>query len=296
MLRSWIQAFRPKTLTAAVVPILVATALVKALGFDVKWLLSFFTLFSVLFIQIGTNLFNDIIDFKKGADGPDRLGPRRVTQNGDLTAKQVFACAGGSLVLATAFGWPLILEGGWPILIIGVISLFLAYSYTGGAFPLAYLGLGDFFVILFFGVVAVMGLFYIHTHEVSILPMVAGLQVGFLATVLIVINNLRDHKGDGKVGKKTMAVRFGERFSKIEIVFLITSTFLLNLIWFWKGWFWAAGLPFICLPIAYKLIQKIWQTPPSEIYNKFLAQGAILHLVFGILLTIGLFLSGQVLS
>ncbi len=289
-LRAWTQAFRPKTLTAAVVPIFVATALVSAVGIPIKWHLSVFALLSSLLIQIGTNLFNDAIDFKKGADTEDRLGPKRITQSGQFSSQQVMFAGVMSLLAATAMGVPLILEGGWPILIVGVFSLFLAYSYTGGPFPLAYLGLGDLFVMLFFGVIAIVGLFYIQTKEISLWALLGGVQIGSLATVLIVINNLRDREGDKKVGKKTLAVRFGEKFSKHEMTILSIFPFFLGLVWWQGGFLWAAGLPVLVLPLSWFLLRNIYRHSPSEIYNQFLMQAAGVHLVFGLLLSLGLVL------
>ncbi len=284
----WILALRPKTLTAAFVPILVATALVHATGSSVKWWVSAFALAASFFIQIATNLINDAIDFDKGADTEKRTGPQRVTQSGLISRRQVMIGAGFCLAIALAFGIPLVIEGGWPIALIGIVSLALAYGYTGGPFPLAYLGLGDLFVILFFGLIAVLGTFFLHTGQWSILAAVAGLQVGFLATVLIAINNLRDSPEDAKVGKKTLAVRFGARFSKIEITLLCYSPFLMGMVYEDRGWKWAAYAPLIAVPLVSRLVRGIWTSQPGPIMNRFLAMAAALHLLFGLALAIGL--------
>jgi 1,4-dihydroxy-2-naphthoate octaprenyltransferase len=284
----WILALRPKTLTAAFVPILVATALVHASGIPVKWWVSGFALSASFFIQIATNLINDAIDFDKGADTEKRTGPKRVTQSGLISRRQVMIGAGICLLVAFALGVPLVLEGGWPIAAIGVVSLALAYGYTGGPFPLAYLGLGDLFVILFFGVIGVMGTFFLHTGQWSELAAVSGLQVGFLATVLIAINNLRDAPEDVKVGKKTLAVRFGVRFSKIEITVLCYSPFLMGMAYESRGWVWAAYAPLIAVPLVSRLVRGIWTAEPGPIMNRFLAMAAALHLLFGLALAGGL--------
>lgn len=284
----WILALRPKTLTAAFVPILVATALVHASGFNVKWWVSAFALIASFFIQIATNLINDAIDFEKGADTDSRTGPKRVTQAGLISRRQVMIGAGLCLLTALAFGIPLVMEGGAPILIIGVVSLALAYGYTGGPFPLAYLGLGDLFVILFFGLIAVMGTFYLHTGMVSELSAIAGLQIGFLATVLIAINNLRDSPEDVKVGKKTLAVRFGARFSKVEITLLCYAPFLLGMAYESRGWIWAAYAPLIAVPLVSRLVRGIWTSQPGPIMNRFLAMAAAVHILFGLALAGGL--------
>jgi len=289
----WILALRPKTLTAALVPILVATALVHASGFSVKWWVSAFALLASFFIQIATNLINDAIDFDKGADTDSRTGPQRVTQAGLISRRHVMIGAGLCLLTALSFGIPLVMEGGLPILIIGVVSLALAYGYTGGPFPLAYLGLGDLFVILFFGLIAVMGTFYLHTGMVSELSAIAGLQIGFLATVLIAINNLRDSPEDVKVGKKTLAVRFGARFSKVEITLLCYAPFLLGMAYESRGWIWAAYAPLIAVPLVSRLVRGIWTSQPGPIMNRFLAMAAAVHILFGLALAGGLWFGAK---
>jgi 1,4-dihydroxy-2-naphthoate octaprenyltransferase len=281
-------ALRPKTLTAALIPVVVATALVKGRGYDVIWWISICALLSATLIQIGTNFVNDAIDFKKGADTETRTGPQRVTQSGLLTSRQVMMGGAVCFALATALGVPLVIHGGWPIVIIGFISVFLGYAYTGGPFPLAYKGLGDFFVILFFGVIAVMGTFYLHTGEWTLDGLTAGLQVGFLSAVLIAINNLRDSPQDKLVGKKTLAVRFGIRFARLEILFLVLMPFLLGSHWMAHGALWAGVIPLLSLPVARRLLKAVFTHEPSPVYNRFLAMSAALHMLFGLALSIGL--------
>ncbi len=282
----WIMALRPKTLTAAFVPVVVATALVKADGHPVLWWVSIFALLSSAFIQIGTNLVNDAVDFKKGADTEKRIGPQRVTQSGLLTAKQVMVGGMFCFFVALCLGIPLVIQGGWPIVGIGLVSLFLGYAYTGGPFPLAYKGLGDLFVILFFGLIAVMGTYFLHTQVITIGSAVAGLQVGFLATVLIAINNLRDAPQDALVNKKTLAVRFGVGFARAEILFLVFSPFLLGLYWIAQGRLYAALLPLGAIFLARRVVVGVFRNAPSPIYNKFLAMAAGLQLLFGLVLAV----------
>ena len=191
-LASLLLASRPKTLPAAIVPVVAATALVHAEGFEAHMGLSLCAMFGAIFIQIATNFLNDAIDFSKGADTETRLGPQRVTQSGLMTGKQVMVAGALCLFVAAGFGVPLVLTAGWPILLIGLVSLYFAYGYTGGPFPLAYRGLGDLFVILFFGLVAVGGVYFIQTEVLRWSALVLGIQVGCLSTVLIAINNIRD--------------------------------------------------------------------------------------------------------
>jgi 1,4-dihydroxy-2-naphthoate octaprenyltransferase len=279
-------AARPKTLIAAVIPVFTAGALVHWMyGSVLGWVL-FCGLFSAMAIQIATNLINDAIDFDKGADTNERIGPQRVTQSGVMTKAQVYRAAIIMLVIAAVLGLPLVIHGGLPILILGLVSLFLAYSYTGGPFPLAYLGLGDLFVILFFGWVAVGGIFYLLTGQYSLEPFVLGLQIGCLATVLIAINNFRDIHQDRKANKMTLAVRFGPAFMRTEIFVLLMLPFLLQIFWLYKTqniWMLA---PLLLLPVALRLALNVGRTEPSVQYNQFLARAAQIQGGFGAILSL----------
>lgn len=286
-LKSILLAFRPKTLTAALVPCIAGTALVRAMGLDWNGAILFYALMASFLIQIGTNLVNDAVDFKKGADTEKRIGPQRITQAGILDANQVMILGSLCFGLAVVCGIPLVLEGGWVIVGIGLASVLMGYAYTAGPFPLAYLGLGDLFVILFFGLLAVTGIVFLNTGEWYFEALVLGLQIGFHATVLIAINNLRDRAGDQLVHKKTLAVRFGVRFSRWEIAILSFLPFLINIYWWFEGYKIAAIISLGALPLAVKLVRNIFANEPGPVYNKFLAQAAALHLLFGVLITIG---------
>lgn len=283
-------AFRPKTLTASLVPCVAATALAETTPSKFQWWIFVYALVASFFIQIGTNLVNDAMDFKKGADTKERIGPQRITQAGVLTSMQVLGLATLFFIGAILLGVPLVNEGGQPIVIIGILSVMMGYAYTAGPYPLAYRGLGDLFVILFFGLVAVMGLFYLHTKMWTMDSLLLGLQIGLHATVLIAINNLRDIEGDAKVNKRTLAVRLGIEGAKKEIYFMCLAPFILQIYWAAHGRWVAAALPLIALPLAIKIMKNVQKTPPSAQYNQFLGQSAGLHLVFGVLLSIGLIL------
>lgn len=291
IMKSWLLASRPKTLTAALVPIIAATALVRLQGYEVKWWVSGLCLFSALCIQIATNFINDAIDFVKGADNHERIGPQRASQSGLLSRQHLFVASGILLFLAFVAGVPLVALGGWPIVTVGLVSLFMAYSYTGGPFPLAYLGLGDIFVILFFGLIAVGGVYYLQTGWFSWPPVILGLQIGFLSTVLIAINNLRDIDQDRKANKKTLAVRFGIKFARMEIATLILAPFFLQIYWYQFAGPFAGALPFVFLPLAARIARQIAQNEPSSLYNRFLGQSALLHSGFGLILSVGLSLA-----
>ncbi len=290
-LKSVILAFRPKTLTAALVPCVAATALVPALGYQIDWQVFWFALLASFFIQIGTNLVNDAVDFKKGADTEKRIGPQRITQAGILSANQVMGLATLFFILAILCGIPLVIKGGGQIVIIGILSVLMGYAYTAGPFPLAYLGLGDLFVVIFFGLVAVSGMVFLHTGLWLKESLILGLQIGLHATVLIAINNLRDSVGDGLVNKKTLAVRFGPEFVRYEILFLTTVPFALNAYWLQRGWTWTWLLTLPLIGLVIFINKNIRRHKPGPIYNQFLGQSAALHLFFGLLLSLGFWIS-----
>lgn len=282
----WLLAARPKTLTAAFVPVAAGSALAWSQWHNFDYIIFLSALLGSLFIQLGTNLINDALDFQKGADNERRLGPVRVTQSGLIPIMQVLRGGYFCFAMAVIFGIPLVIKGGLPIMLLLIVSVFCGYLYTGGPKPLAYCGLGDVFVFLFFGLVSTCAVYYLQSQTVNFFAVILGVQIGFLATVLIAINNLRDYQEDGKASKNTMAVRFGKTFARIEISTFAIVPFLLNLWWLYNGYLMTALLPFLSLPIAYKVIREIWKTEPGREYNQILATGALLHLVFGILLTL----------
>ncbi len=291
LIYSWLLAFRFKTLTAAFVPVLVATGLVyKIQGDTIQWWVSLYALGAAFCIQIATNLFNDAIDFKKGADDETRIGPKRVTQSGLLKASQVWMMALLFVGLALFLGYFLVLRGGFPIVLLGLISLFMAYGYTGGPFPLAYLGLGDLFVILFFGLFAVCGTYFLHMLEVNTASVVAGVQMGFLSTTLIAINNLRDSGGDAKVNKRTLAVRFGDNLVKWEIFALIAITYLLNLFFLVAYNQLYVLLTYVLLPLGGLLVGFVFSVTDKTHLNKALGLAALHQVLFAIIFTLGIVL------
>ena len=245
MIRSILLAARPKTLPAAVVPVWTGTVLAWRLGGEWKIGLALWTAAGALAIQIATNFFNDAIDHRKGADTERRTGPRRVTASGLMTPRAVMMGAVGFLVLAFGCGVVLYKAAGWPILAIGVPSLFLAYGYTGGPFPLAYRGMGELFVLLFFGLVAVTGTVFIQTLEWRVEALLLGAQVGLLSMVLISINNLRDRVEDAGTGKRTLAVRWGPKAARLMIWAEVKLAALLGIVWVFLGlpWLFVATLP-----------------------------------------------------
>lgn len=281
-------AMRPKTLVTSIVPVAVGTFLATTSGMSIDWSIAFSALLSILFINIGTNVINDALDFKRGSDTKERLGFKRMTQAGYLSFNTVFTLGIACFSLAFLFAIPFLIKGGIPLLILLILSILCGYFYTGGPWPLAYNGLSDLFVLIFFGWVATCSCYYLQTDFIDIKSFLAGTQLGLLSTVLLAINNLRDIQGDRKANKKTLAVRFGKTFARCEITFLIMSAFALNVAWVFLGFPKATGLPFASLPLAMFLIRHVWVVEPSAEYNRFFGWAALLHLSFGIFLVIGL--------
>ena len=282
-MNAWILAARPKTLPAAVAPVVVGSALAWKLTAQFSWWLAVSTLFSAIAIQIATNFFNDAIDADKGADTAQRLGPTRATSAG-LTSRRAMYMAGGiALLIAALWSIPLLQARGWIMLAIGLPSIYFSFGYTGGPLPLAYRGLGDFFVLLFFGFIAVSGTVFVQCGQWRMESLQAGLQIGMLSTVLIALNNLRDVAEDTQSNKRTLAVRFGVTFSRVEITLLCLLPPLLGLI-FWTGKlaFW----PLCVLPLGIIISLNVRRTAPSRAYNKFLAISAAQLVLFTVLFTL----------
>ncbi len=285
-MKNWLLAARPKTLSAAVVPVLLGSALAAHEPPGVSWWVFICALAGAVLIQVATNFINDALDFKKGADTGERLGPIRVTQAGLLSVEAVMRAAWICLVGAALFGIPLLYRGGWPMLLIGLFSMLGAYAYTGGPYPLAYHGLGELFVMIFFGFVAVGGTFYAHSLQLTRSALVAGFAAGSLASVLIVINNLRDVDGDRRSNKRTTAVRFGERFARLEIAFFVLAPFAAVAAIAWmKSHAWLL-LTLLALPLALLLLARVARSRGAEL-NRCLAMAGALQLTFGLLFVIG---------
>jgi 1,4-dihydroxy-2-naphthoate octaprenyltransferase len=214
-LHVWLLAARPKTLPAASAPVLIGTAMAHT-GGGVHWLSAIAALIGALLIQIGTNFANDYFDFRKGTDTSDRLGPLRVTQAGLVKPETMKRATTIVFGLAILVGIYLVWRGGWPIVVIGLLSVLFGVLYTGGPYPLGYNGLADLFVLIFFGPVAVGGTYYVQTLDINTAVIIAGLAPGFFSVAILTVNNLRDLESDRAAGKKTLAVRFGRTFVLTE--------------------------------------------------------------------------------
>lgn len=287
--RVWVSAARPATLLACVVPVVVGVGLAAAQGEVDPWLTAVILLSSG-FIQIGTNFYNDYADFKRGADTDERLGPARATQKGWLTPKAVATGAKVSFALALLFGMILVWSAGWPILAIGISGVICGVAYTGGPYPLAYNGLGELFVFLFFGVAAVVGTVFVLTGAITPLAGVASVSIGLLATAILIVNNLRDRHTDARAGKRTLAVRLGAKGTRIEYTAVVLGAYLCVLAVPATGngsWWWM--LPWLSLPVAAFEIAALWRKDGAAL-NKHLGGAARLELLFGVLLAVGVVL------
>ena len=262
---------------------LVGTAVAWHDSATLLWLPLLAAALGAAFIQIGTNLFNDVGDFLRGTDTPERLGPKRATAEGWLTPGKVKAGAWLSFALAFLCGIYLVAHGGWPIVIIGLASLAAGWAYTSGPKPIAYGPLGECFVFLFFGLVAVGGSYYLQTLTLSPLALIAATLVGIHAAAVITVNNYRDLDGDAKSGKNTLAVHFGRpAMRRIYTAEMLAPYALLPLL---HSLGWRAALPLLSLPLALKLIQRFQHEAPGPVFNNILAATAGLQLIFAILLT-----------
>ncbi len=243
-MQHWILASRPATLIAAVVPVAVGGSCAFALG-GLFWGPTLAALWAAIWIQIGTNFANDVFDYEKGADAGERLGPVRAVQAGLITPAHMRRGMWIAFALAVAAGAYLTWVAGWPIVVVGVASMASGIGYTGGPYPLGYHGLGDVFVLIFFGFVAVCGTVFVNLGSVPVLAVWAAVPVGCLATAILVVNNVRDRLGDREAGKLTLVVRFGRQAGVAEYALLLVAAYLIPL-WLFR----APAEPWILLPLA----------------------------------------------
>lgn len=294
-LQAWVLASRPKTLSAAAVPVLVGTACASARG-RVVWGPALAALLGSLLLQIGANFANDVFDFEKGADTAERLGPTRAVQAGLISARQMRAGMLLVFALALLVGLYLTAVSGPIILVIGCASIASAIAYTGGPYPLGYHGLGDLFVFVFFGLVAVCGTTFVEIGRVPDLAWVCAIPVGALATAILVVNNLRDHVTDRGAGKRTLAVRFGPGFAISQYRALLLMSYLTPFaLVLGRVTGPEALLPIASLPLALKTGRQV-ASSSGRALNPLLAATAKLLAIFGVLFAIGLSLRGVLLQ
>ncbi|MDQ8182047.1 1,4-dihydroxy-2-naphthoate polyprenyltransferase [Pelagicoccus sp. SDUM812005] len=282
MWRDWIEAARPKTLPAAVVPILVGTAEAKRLGFFDWWPVSICLAFALL-VQIATNMANDYYDHVRGADTPERVGPERLVASGRIPPRQMLWASLGIFLVAFLIGLNLVAYRDWSLLVVGVVSIVFGYGYTGGPFPLAYRGLGDVFVVFFFGLVATMGTVYVIVGELTYESALLGLMLGLLANNILVVNNYRDRETDLKAKKMTLIARWGRNFGLAQYRLQLVAAFLSLGLYVSATGRAVHAIPFLAFPLGLKLASGLERTVGAAL-NGVLAKTAAFLLLVGVLL------------
>lgn len=287
-IKKWLLAIRPKTLAISVAPVLVGSSLAWTENGQLNWLVALTALTAAILIQIGTNLHNDAADFERGTDTEARIGPARATAQGWFTASQVKQAAYIAFGLAFIIGIFLAWIGGWPIIIIGLLSLTAGYSYTGGIKPIAYSASGEFFVFLFFGLVAVMGTYYIQTLSLSLNAFYLASATGLWASAVLLVNNYRDLKTDQQANKLTLTHYLGRSLSKNLYLILMLTPYLF--IFLTENLSMGKWLALLTLPLSLRLVYRFYTESPGPIFNIILAQTAQSQLLFSGLLSLGLLL------
>jgi 1,4-dihydroxy-2-naphthoate octaprenyltransferase len=280
-------ASRPRTLPAAVVPVMVGSALAVYEN-NFHFMYSLVALLCSLLIQIGTNFTNDLYDFVKGADTEQRKGPQRVLASGLVTVKEMKAAVFLTFAAAFFLGMYLVFNCGILILIIGIVSIIAGLAYTAGPYPLAYNGLGDIFVFIFFGVVGTMGTYYLHSHKISVIAFLISIPVGALITNILVVNNFRDMDEDKTSNKYTLAVKLGKTFTRYQFIVMLVVSFCIPIILFagYNFHIWVL-LPLVTLPLAGRLIKMLYTLTGVQL-NKMLELTAKFSALFGLLFSFGI--------
>jgi len=290
-LQIWLIAARPRTLPAAVAPVLVGTALAWTVG-SLDWIAFIAAALGALFIQVGTNLSNDYSDARRGADTEERLGPVRVTAGGLVPPKQVLVATYASFGMAVLCGVYLIIIAGPVLLLIGAASILAGVLYTGGPRPYGYEGFGEVFVFTFFGIVAVTGSYYVQRQALEWEAFVLAVPVGLLASAILVVNNVRDLDTDRRAGKKTLAVRLGRantrRLFAAMLALAYPTALIPSLVGSLNAW---PLLVVLTIPIAVALVKTVASHTDGPTLNSALAKSGLLELAFCLLLTIGLLLN-----
>ncbi len=293
LIRAWYLAARPKTLWAAIGPVMIGTALAAGDG-GAHLPAALAALAGALLLQIGTNFSNDYADFLKGADTPDRIGPARAVASGWITPRGMWWGTFIAFALAAAVCAYLATRGGWPLIILGIVSILAGLAYTAGPFPLAYLGLGDVFALIFFGPVAVAGTYYVQTQTFAWLPVVAGLGPGLFSAAILTVNNLRDMEQDRKAGRKTIPVRFGAFFSRCYYAACIVLACALPLLLVWWAGPSRSNALMGCLTLfaAWPVMRLVFTRTGREL-NPGLGMTGLLLLVYSMTLSMGWLIQGR---
>jgi 1,4-dihydroxy-2-naphthoate octaprenyltransferase len=281
----WFHAVRPRTLSLSVSPVIAGIALAYAETNTIVWWPISLTLLAAVAIQIGTNLYNDASDFERGIDTPDRLGPPRAAAQGWFSVAQVRQAAHGAFLVAFLLGLVLVVRGGWPILLLGILAIMAGYAYTSGARPIAYRPFGEVYVILFFGLAAVVGTYYLQTLTVTLPAVRLGIVIGLPAAAVLLLNNYRDFDTDLQAGRHTLCHVLGRARARTVYSALLIIPIALLPIGTWPGASWPVLL---ALPWAVMLVRQLHQITVGSALNALLGQTALYQLLLTALLCSGL--------
>lgn len=284
----WISALRPKTLPAGAVPVILGSALALADGQFSLWN-GVAALVCSLLMQIASNFFNEIYDFRRGADSAHRVGPRRAVAAGLITEKEMTVAAIVAVSAAFLIGLYLTTTAGWGIFAVGAVSLVMAWAYTGGKYPLAYLGLGEVFAFVFFGVIATCGTYVIHAHNLSASAIWLSLAPAAFSANILNVNNIRDVDTDREAGKRTLSVRFGTKAMRFAYAACMIIPFLLPFVLFAYGYSGYVFLTVTVLPMAVRLVVGVYRNNGTAL-NSILAGTGVLMTFYCALMVIGLLL------
>jgi len=284
---SWLMAARPRTLGLSVTPVVVGAALSWTMDRTIHWPAVVAALLASMFIQMGTNLHNDAVDSERGGDGPDRVGPPRVTAMGLLSGRKVKHGACTCFGIAAVLGFYLIVAGGWPILLLGILSIAAGWAYTGGPWPIAYTPLGELFVVAFFGLGAVGGTYWLSAGHLNATVLAGGLALGLITGAVLLVNNFRDREADARVGRRTLAIVAGTRGTAAIYAAMMLVPFALLIPM-------ARALPdrhvwlaLVALPLTLALIVRFARAPPGTGFNRILVWTVQIQVLFSLLLAAG---------
>ncbi|NTW70003.1 MAG: 1,4-dihydroxy-2-naphthoate polyprenyltransferase [Chlorobiaceae bacterium] len=284
--QAWMLAIRPKTLPAGAVPVVLGSALAAADG-RFQLLLALVALVCALGIQVATNFINEIYDFRKGADTAERLGPTRTVAAGIISEKTMIQVSVTLVSFVFLLGLYLVYTAGWPILLVGLFSLLFAWAYTGGPYPIAYSGLGDIFVFVFFGLVAVGGTYYVQSLDLVFPVLLAAVAPGAFSVNILLVNNIRDIDTDRKVGKMTLPARIGPEYARRLYVALTVVAYLVPLLLWMEGYSLFGLLSWLSLPLAFRMKSELYRSEGRELNNVLAGTGKLMT-IYGLLLSAGI--------
>ena len=290
--QAYVLAARPQTLTAALSPVIVGWAAASGLVNEFNLLPAVAALLGALLLQIAANFANDLSDYRRGADGPERLGPIRAAASGLLTEKQLFRAVIFIFILAMIPGIYLIVNAGWMVLVIGLSGIIAGITYVGGPWPYGYRGLGEVFVFIFFGVIAVAGTFFVQTGSINAEVVLLSVPVGLTVTAILVVNNVRDLVLDKAVGKQTLAVIFGSKVSRYVYLIMLLVAYLIPTLLplFFANLSWWLLVVWVSFPLVVAPVRIVLRDEPGPTFNVALRSTARLHLVLGLLLSFGVYM------